>query len=72
MQELHNPIGGELKIAPKGFILGVKTKVCQNGLEQPHLLAWSACLCKALVVGVVHSRPMSLLCLSTNNILSHP
>jgi hypothetical protein len=31
-QELSNPIAGELKIGPKGFILGVKTKVCQNDL----------------------------------------
>jgi hypothetical protein len=31
-QELNNPIGGEQKIGPKGFILGVKTKVCQNDL----------------------------------------
>jgi hypothetical protein len=29
-QELSNPIAGELKIGPKGFILGVKSKVCQN------------------------------------------
>jgi hypothetical protein len=28
--ELSNPIGGELKIGPKGFILGVKTNVYKN------------------------------------------
>jgi hypothetical protein len=28
--ELSNPIGGELKIDPKGFMLGMETKVCQN------------------------------------------
>jgi hypothetical protein len=31
-QELSNPIGGKLKIGPKAFTLGVKTKVCQNDL----------------------------------------
>ena len=31
-QELSNLIGGELKIGPKGFTLGVKTKVCQTEL----------------------------------------
>jgi hypothetical protein len=29
-QELN---GGELNIGPKGFTLGIKTKVCQNDLE---------------------------------------
>jgi hypothetical protein len=31
-QELNDPIGGELKIGPKDFVLGLKTKVCQNDL----------------------------------------
>jgi hypothetical protein len=31
-QELNNPIGGKIKIGPKGFILGVKFKVFQNDL----------------------------------------
>jgi hypothetical protein len=31
-QKLNNPIGGELKIGPKGFTLGVETKLCQNDL----------------------------------------
>jgi hypothetical protein len=31
-QELSNTISGKLKIGPKGFILQVKTKVCQNDL----------------------------------------
>jgi hypothetical protein len=30
IQELSNPIGGEIKIAPKGFALEAKTKACQN------------------------------------------
>jgi hypothetical protein len=29
-QELSNPFGGEFKIGPKGFTLGVKTNVYQN------------------------------------------
>jgi hypothetical protein len=29
-QKLRNSIGGELKIGPKGFILGVKTNVYKN------------------------------------------
>jgi hypothetical protein len=28
-QELSNPIGGEIKICPKGFTLGIETKVSQ-------------------------------------------
>jgi hypothetical protein len=31
-QGLSNSIGEELKIGPKGFTLGVETKVCQNDL----------------------------------------
>jgi hypothetical protein len=33
-QELSNPIGGEIKIGPKGFTLGVKTKVCTKLSQQ--------------------------------------
>jgi hypothetical protein len=31
-QELSNLIGGELKIGPKAFILGIETRVCPYDL----------------------------------------
>jgi hypothetical protein len=31
-QELSNPIGGDSKLGPKGFTLGVKTKICGNDI----------------------------------------
>jgi hypothetical protein len=34
-QELDNPISRKLKIHPKGFILGVETKVCHSAYMTP-------------------------------------